>query len=286
MAARELPRGQPIGRLSDVEFRVFSQWGEDGIIEWLVGHLDLEDQRFVEFGVETFREANCRFLLHHRNWKGLVMDGSAANMATLSASQSFWKHDLTAETAFVTAENIDDLLEEAGFTGPIGILSIDVDGNDYWIWKAVTSVSPAIVICEVNPVLGDTTPLTVPYEPHFDRFAAHHSGLCFGASIAALKLLAEEKGYVFAGTGASGVNAFFLRRDLAQPVMELIVTPYAWPSQHRDSRDRDGRLTFVGGAARGRLIADCSLVNPQTGERLRFGDVLEPYSSDWLRRMG
>lgn len=74
------------------------------------------------------------------------MDGSEANMQALRQQNFFWKHDLSQKTAFITAENIDELLEDAGFVGRIGILSIDVDGNDYWIWKAVTAIDPAIVI--------------------------------------------------------------------------------------------------------------------------------------------
>src|ERR1700738_1752390 len=144
-AARALPRGRRIKDLSEVEFRVYSQWGEDGIIEWLAAHVPVPNRRFIEFGVETFHEANCRFLMHNRNWKGLVIDGSEANMASLRAQPYFWKHDLTAKSSFVTAENIDALITEAGFAGPLGILSIDVDGNDYWIWQAIQSVQPAIV---------------------------------------------------------------------------------------------------------------------------------------------
>ena len=103
LAARALPRGQKIPNLSAVEFRVFSQWGEDGIIEWLAAHVPVPNTRFVEFGVETFREANCRFLLQNRNWKGLVMDGSAENMAALKDSSLYWMYDLTGKAAFVNA---------------------------------------------------------------------------------------------------------------------------------------------------------------------------------------
>src|SRR5208282_5819987 len=103
LAARALPAGRSIQTLADVEFRVFSQWGEDGIIEWLVAHVSVPNQRFVEFGVETFREANCRFLLHNRNWKGLVLDGSDQNITALKSERLFWMYDLTAKPAFVTA---------------------------------------------------------------------------------------------------------------------------------------------------------------------------------------
>ena len=282
MAARSLPRGKRIKDLSEVEFRVYSQWGEDGIIEWLAAHVPVPNTRFIEFGVETFREANCRFLMHNRNWKGLVIDGSEANMASLRAQPYFWMYDLTAKSSFVTAENIDALITEAGFAGPLGILSVDVDGNDYWIWRAIQSVQPAIVICEVNPILGDTRAVTVPYDPGFTRFAAHFSGLYFGASICALRHLAKSKDYSFVGTSASGINAFFVRDDLAAFVLELIEEPRAFPSRHRDSRDRNGALSFAGGSERFALIADLPVVDVETGQTLRLGDIEQPYSDAWL----
>jgi hypothetical protein len=281
MAARSLPRGKRIKDLSEVEFRVYSQWGEDGIIEWLAAHIPVPNTRFIEFGVETFREANCRFLMQNRNWKGLVIDGSEANMASLRAQPYFWMYDLTAKGAFVTAENIDTLITEAGFAGPLGILSVDVDGNDYWIWRAIQSVQPAIVICEVNSIFGDKRAVTIPYNPSFTRFSAHFSGLYFGASIGALHHLASSKGYSFVGTSASGINAFFVRDDLAAFVLDLIEEPRAFPSRHRDSRDRDGNLTFAGGFERFALIADMPVVDVQTRQTVRLGDMKQPYSDAW-----
>src|SRR5260370_5620092 len=176
-----------VQNLGDVEFRVFSQWGEDGIIEWLLERVLVPNNRFVEFGVENFGEANCRFLLQNRNWRGLVFDGSQANISALKSERLFWMHDLTALAAVVTAENINALIEECSFGGALGILSIDLDGNDYWVWKAVECVNPAIVVCEYNPILGDVEPIVVPYSADFQRFQAHPSGLYSVASIVALR---------------------------------------------------------------------------------------------------
>jgi hypothetical protein len=284
-ASRALPRGRRVRDLSEVEFRVFSQWGEDGIVEWLAEHVAVPNERFIEFGVETFREANCRFLMQNRNWKGLVFDGSAANIAALATDRAFWMHDLTAKCAFVTAENIDGLIRDAGFAGPLGILSLDVDGNDFWIWESITSVEPAIVICEYNPIFGDTRAVAVPYVPEFRRFDAHYSGLYFGASIAALKHLATRKGYTFVGTNANGINAFFVKNDLAAPLLQLIEAPKAFPSRHRDSRDQQGRLSFTAGLARLALIRDMLVVDVESGRSLPLSDIERPYSETWLRGM-
>ena len=284
-AACALPRGERIADLSAVEFRVFSQWGEDGIIEWLAAHVPVPNTRFVEFGVETFTEANCRFLVQRRNWKGLVMDGSAANMQALKASPLYWMYDLTAKPAFVTRENINGLIEEVGFAGQLGLLSIDIDGNDYWVWEALTAADPAIVVCEYNSILGDMRPISIPYSPTFARFDAHHSGLYFGASIAALRHLAERKGYRFLGTNANGINAFFVRNDLADSVLSLIETVRACPSRHRDSRDKSGALSFASGLERLSLIKDMPVIDVETGDTLLLGDTPALYSEAWLKAM-
>jgi hypothetical protein len=267
--------------LADIEFRVSSQWGEDGIIDWLISHVEVPNHRFIEFGVDTFAEANCRFLLQNRNWKGLVLDGSADHMAALRREPLYWMYDLTAKAAFVTAENINGLISGAGFAGPVGLLSIDIDGNDYWVWNAIDVIDPAIVVCEYNPILGDMRAITVPYNPKFTRFAGHYSGLYFGASIAALKHLAARKGYAFVGTNSNGINAFFVKERLAAPVLEKLREVRAFCSRHRDSRDRSTELSFTGGRARLDLIRDCPVVDVTTGTMLRLGEIDEPYSVEW-----
>jgi hypothetical protein len=285
IAARANPFKTRIRNLADVEFKVFSQWGEDGIIDWLIAHIKVPNERFVEFGVEQFTEANCRFLLKNRGWKGLVLDGSERNIALIKAEPTYWKHDLTARSAFVTADNIDHLISDAGFGGPLGLLSIDIDGNDYWIWKALTGVEPAIVVCEYNAVLGDQRPIVVPYSPSFRRLSAHFSGQYFGASIAALKHLALEKGYTFLGTNSNGVNAFFVKDEFAEPALSLLDEVRAFPSRHRDSRDEQGKLTFVPGTRRYELIRDLPVVDITDGTTLQLCDIQTPYSHEWLASM-
>jgi hypothetical protein len=202
-------------------------------------------------------------------------------MRRLRKDRIFWKYDLTAKGSFITAENINGLILEADFGGPLGILSIDIDGNDYWVWKAINVVDPAIVICEFNPYLGDKHAVTVPYEPQFNRFKSHYSGLYFGASIVALKHLAERKGYTFVGTNSSGVNAFFVRRDLVGPVRSQLQEVRAFCSRVRGTRDENGELSFVGGRARFDLIRNCPFIDVETGATRLLGEMGEPYSLAW-----
>ena len=131
---------------SEVEFSVYSQWGEDGIINWLLDKLEDLPETFIEFGVENYIESNTRYLLHTRNWSGLVIDGDKSNIEDIKKSSAYWKYDLSAVEAFITKKNINTILQENNFKDEVGLLSIDIDGNDYWIWEAINSCNPDIVI--------------------------------------------------------------------------------------------------------------------------------------------
>jgi hypothetical protein len=283
IAAQGTPDRLPT--LADAEFRVSSQWGEDGIIEWLVQHLPLPNNRFIEFGVETFREANCRFLMQNRNWRGLVIDSNSAQIAAIRADKIYWMYDLTACSAFITAENINDLFEQAGYTGPIGILSVDVDGNDYWILDRISCVDPAIVVCEYNPILGDTRSISVPYKQDRSRFDEHPSGLYYGTSIGALCYWAKRRGYTLAGSNSFGSNAFFIRDDIASMALDRIQDVAVHPSACRDSRNEQGQLTYAGGLDRLALIQDMQVVDVESGDVVRLGSIDALYSERWTAAM-
>ena len=232
--------------LNTHEFQVFSQNGEDGIIQFLVSRVAVEKQRFVEFGVGDYSEANTRFLAHHNGWSGLVMEGNAREISRLKRDPTFWRYDVTAASAFITRENINDLLADHGMTGEIGLLSIDVDGNDYWIFEAISVVRPAIVVIEYNHRFGADRAVTVPYDPAFRRERAHHSHIYHGASLRALSLLAQRKGYAFVGCESFGVNAFFVRRDvMTDRIREVSVEDGYRAGRFRAARDRTGRLAYL-----------------------------------------
>ncbi len=186
---------ESIRSLQEIEFRVFSQFGEDGIIDWLIEKSNVPPplQSFVEFGVEEYGEANTRFLLENRNWRGLVMDGNPTLVQRLREDSISWKHDLTAKSAFITRENINDLVAQAGFSGEIGLLCIDIDGNDYWVWESLTAVNPVICVCEYNAVFGNLHAISIPYDGDFMRSRAHFSHLYFGASIPAFCYLRRRR---------------------------------------------------------------------------------------------
>lgn len=265
---------EDVESLSEVEFKVFSQWGEDGIIQYLINRVAIESERFVEFGVENYLESNTRFLLTNNNWKGLVLDGSQSHIASIRRDTIYWKHDLTARQKFVTRENINDTLASCGFEGDIGLLSIDIDGNDYWIWDRLDVIEPQIVVCEYNSVFGAEAAITVPYDAEFVRTEAHFSNLYFGASLAALCQLAERKGYSFVGSNSVGTNAFFVRKDLANNLRAYSAAEGYVESKLRESRDPSGELSFVAGRERLRLIADLLVHDVERDVVVPISDVL------------
>ena len=227
------------------EFQVYSQWGEDGIIQYLLRHLSVSSNVFVEFGVENYLEANTRWLVEGHNWSGLVIDGSQQHVDTIKSDAIYWKHRLKAVSAFVDAENINRLISGNGISGDVGLLSVDIDGMDYWVWKAIDVITPDIVVVEYNALFGPTRSVTVPYDPNFARQKAHYSWSYYGASLAALVGLGKTKGYAFVGSNSAGNNAFFVKSDLlGSPLGELTAQQGYVKRTFREARDRDGRLMF------------------------------------------
>ena len=251
--------------LKEVEFQVFSQFGEDGIIQWLIHNVDISNKTFIEFGVEDYTESNTRFLLMNNNWSGFVMDGSEDNISRLTSQGWFWKYDLTAIAAFITRDNINQLIVDAGLKGNIGILSIDLDGNDWWILNAITCVSPSILICEYNNIFGAEKKVTVPYDAGFVRTRKHYSNLYWGCSIAAYCSWAEENGYYYMGSNSAGNNAFFVKKDcIGRDRIPENANAFI-DSKYRESRDRKGNLTYLKGNDRLKCIASMELLEIETG---------------------
>ena len=262
-----------IESLDKEEFKVFSQWGEDGIIQFLLRHVEIKNDIFVEFGVENYLESNTRFLLVNNNWSGLVIDGDSENISYIKSSSIYWRHDLKAECAFITKDNINELLTSNGLKNDLGLLSIDIDGNDYWVWDAIDVISPRIVVCEYNSLWGDTLSVTTPYQPSFSRNKEHYSNLYFCASITALTDLAKSKGYSLVGSNTAGNNIFFVRNDLLGSL--IVLSPQnAWiKSRFRESRNQLGNLSFLSFDERLRLVSDLPLVNLCDGQQYSVSEL-------------
>ncbi|HEX2492525.1 MAG TPA: hypothetical protein VHK24_02030, partial [Steroidobacter sp.] len=198
-------------RLERFGFRSFSQNDEDGIIQEIYRRIGIETATFVEFGVENGLENNSRLLLN-QGWRGLWLEGNvrAARSAAAAFAAEIAAGRLQLRSTFVTRENINELIASAKFDA-LDLLSIDVDGNDYWIWEAVAA-QPRVVVIEYNAKFRPPSRWVMAYKSdHRWTGGDYH-----GASLQSLIELGERKGYVLVGCCLAGVNAFFVRKDLVQ----------------------------------------------------------------------
>ena len=262
--------------IARAEFQVYSQFGEDGIIQFLVQRVPIKDRVFVELGVEDYAESNSRFLLVHDAWRGLIVDAADAHRRFLEESRLGWRTTVDAVTAFVDRENVNGVLEQSGVTGTIGLLSIDLDGNDYWLLEAIDVVSPQIVVVEYNSLFGPARAVTVPYDPGFVRGKKHWSHLYWGASLAALTRAADAKGLALVAGNQAGNNAFFVRREMLGEIPERTVAECWQPAQFRESRAPDGDLTYLSDdTEKLRLLSDLPLIDLDGGGERLVGEIYE-----------
>lgn len=203
-----------ISEISNLNFKIFSQFNEDLIIQYLIKNITIKNKNFIELGVENYEESNTRLLLEKDNWNGLIVDSSKKHIDEISQKNFFWRHSLIAEKEFITKENINHLLTKKGFFGEIGILSIDIDGNDLWVWDEISVVIPDIVIIEYNSKLGKDKSLSIKYEKNFTREKFGIGKLIYGASLKALIKISSKKGYSLVATNKNGNNAFFVKKEL------------------------------------------------------------------------
>jgi hypothetical protein len=205
------PRYANPKRLLQHGFKVYSQNDEDGIIQEIFRRIGTANRTFIEFGVQNGFECNTAKLLVE-GWRGLWLEASSKSVAEIFSN--FQPHlssgALSVVETTVIAANIDASFEKAGFGGEIDLLGIDIDNNDYWVWKAINSIRPRVVVIEYNCSLRPPLSLVVPYSEN----ATWPGGNYFGASLNALVSLGRAKGYRIVGCCFAGVNAFFVREDL------------------------------------------------------------------------
>jgi hypothetical protein len=238
---------RPLPPLPETGFRVFSEADEDGIILFLLACAGLDRGRFVDIGAgDCVTASNCANLALNLGFHGLFVDGDEARV---EAGRRFYASHADTRTyppvaiqSFVTRENVNDVIAGAGFTGEIDVLSIDIDGNDYWIWEAISCVQPRVVVIETHPEhrLED---VCAPYRADFDWREAV-PGEPVGASPAAMRRLGEELGFRLVGGNRFGFNAFFVRDDLAPGLVPAVAVEdllrHDWNRQPHDGSSQPG----------------------------------------------
>tara|TARA_Y100000768_G_scaffold387621_1_gene379526 strand:- start:600 stop:1568 length:969 start_codon:yes stop_codon:yes gene_type:complete len=266
----------------DVEFSVFSQFGEDGIICWLIHNIPNIKKTFVEIGTEDYWESNTRFLLKSQNWKGYLIEASKTNIEKIKKQRIYWQHRLKTINTFIDKGNINSILNENLEEKDVGILSIDIDGNDYWILREINSISPTVIICEFNTLFGDQHQISIPYEKNFNRKKSHFSKIYFGASISAFKDLLEEKGYTFLGTSSTGVNAFFIRDEYKESLIKKIKNIKSYPSVVRESHNKNSELDFSDIKQQLEKIKNMEVIDIKDNKKKKLSEFDDLYSKSWL----
>jgi hypothetical protein len=228
-----LAEGRPLPSFADVEFRVYSEGTEDGILLFIFSLIGTTNRKVVEIAAGNGIECNAANLILNHGWQALLVDGEARSVETgklfYSRNRDTCLAPPTLVQSWVTVDNVDALIAEHGFAGEIDLLSLDIDGMDYWIWKAIDAISPRVVVLEYHEEYG-YEPVTVPYEPGFDRRKVDLD--YYGASLAAFQKLAREKGYRLVGCHGRKYNAFFVRDDVAPDVLPEV--PLSSCLQHDD----------------------------------------------------
>ena len=211
-----MPLPAPYDLLAE-RFGYLSQNDEDGLLLALFKRIGTTDRRFVEIGC-GMNGGNSGFLAQECGWSGLMVDAKTESIEKVTVR--FKGHPVKTVKQRVSREGVNAMLEKFGFTGEIDLVSIDIDGMDYWVWEALTACSPRVVAIEYNWLFGGERAVTIPYSSEFDLGAIGNRGYR-GASLAALAHLGRAKGYRLVAT--ERVNAFFLRNDLGPDIREIDV---------------------------------------------------------------
>lgn len=226
--------GKKLPNVADVGFRVFSQSDEDGILVYIFALIGTKHKTCVDIAFSEANWSNTANLICNLGWSGLLVCGSSFEA---ERSRQFFAKDSDTflfppdvVEKWVTAENINDLLKENNVEEDVDLLSLDIDGVDYWVWKALTVVRPRVVVVEFQNMWGAERAVTVPYTPDFNRMTGVHD--FYGASLLAFVKLAKEKGYRLVASNKYGFNAFFVRNDIGLDVLPEIDPQKCFENKH------------------------------------------------------
>lgn len=244
---RMADEGAKLPAFADTGFKAYSQTDEDGLLLFIFSLIGTTNRKCAEICASDGIECNTANLLINHGWTGLLFDGNAElvrrGRAFYQANRSTYVAPPTFVCGWITRNNINDLLRQNGFAGEIDLLSLDMDGVDYWVWEAIDAISPRVVVVEYQDIVGPDRALTVPYAEDFN--AAQYPSTdgmpnFAGASLMAFVKLARRKGYRLVGCNRYGYNAFFVKQGVGEEVLPEIATKVcfqhpktAWGMEHR-----------------------------------------------------
>jgi hypothetical protein len=196
------------------------------ILHYIFSIIGTLNKRLVDIGAAAIAGSNTANLLINHGWTGLLIEGDQGNVDKVR--EFYCSHKATTTyppktlQAWVTAENINTIIKDNGIEGDIDLLCIDIDGIDYWIWKALDCVNPRVVVVEYQCIWGPDVSVAVSYSPDFEPVLSDRYGIYNSASLLAFVNLARNKGYRLVGCQRYGYNAFFVREDVGQDILPEI----------------------------------------------------------------
>ena len=254
-----------IKNLKDLEFKVFSQNGEDGIIDYLIYALNIKKLKFVEIGVGDYTECNTRFLINNYPFRGLLCDVNSILKDNVKDTYDAHRGSIKIFNDYITRDNILEILKSNDFTERLNLFSIDIDSMDYYIIEKLPNEISDIFIAEYTQNFGPNLEVTVPHSDQFDRFKYHYSGQCYGLSLKALINLMKKKGYLFLGCNVECCNAFFIlksKKDLIKLDLpeENNLTSY-FNDYVCDMKDKNGNILNMTINERLEHIKNCDVID-------------------------
>ena len=258
-----------IKNLEEVDYKIYSQNGEDGILDYLLTRLKIEKPKFIEIGVGDYYESNTRFIFERTSCEGLIIDIIDDFKHKVEKNTNVWRGNLKILQKKINSENFLSIIEEHNFIQDIDLFSIDVDGIDYWILEKLPKKFCKIIVAEFNPYFGSELEVTVPNDPEFDRTKYHYSNLCFGASLRSIVELLTKKGFTFLGTNLFRNNVFFVNDDFKNELSidfpETKDLSKYTNANFRESRDINNNKSFITPDKIINEITECNVVDLSDG---------------------
>jgi hypothetical protein len=266
-----------IKNFSDLDFKIFSQNGEDGILDYILYQLKIEKPKFLEIGVGDYSESNTRFIFDRCSPKGTIIDCIENFENRVKNKTKLWKGELNIIKKDINPDNIKDVIDDKKIFSNLDLFSLDIDGIDYWILEKLPNNFSKIAVLEFNPTFGSNLKVTVPNINNFNRNKYHHSNLCFGMSLKAAIDIMDKKNFYFLGTNLFKNNAFFVSNNFKKNdyFQNLNIDSFEshTNANFTESRDTNGKLNYLSGEKKILEIGDCKLMNLDTLEEKKINEI-------------
>ena len=254
-----------IKMLSDVDYKIFSQNGEDGILDYILHQLNIEKPKFIEIGVGDYIEANTRFIFERCSPQGAIIDCMEQLEQKVKKNIKLWKGELKIINRAIDSTNISEVMKQTNCSSNLDIFSLDIDGVDYWILDKLPENFSKIAILEYNPIFGNELEVSIPNIQNFDRTKYHYSNLCFGMSLKAAIKIMNKKNFYFLGSNLLKNNAFFVSNKFKKEKFfkNLIIKGLedSTNANFTESRDIEGNLNYLDLKKRIKEISECEVVD-------------------------